>query len=186
MLGMLRRKRPVLLVDLTVDYLSRCADIHANSFSRGWSDGALHEMILSNGMFGIAAVQGSQGPAQTVLGFILYRAAAGECEIITIAIAPEHRRRGVAKSLIDEMIRRCLTDRLNEIFLEVDETNLAAIGLYRKLGFKEVGKRKAYYPSRDGEDTLSETEKPRTPVSIQSDGMALAQDAVIMRLDFKD
>jgi len=180
MLGLLRRRKPVLLIDIETRHLAGCADIHAEAFSRGWSDGVLHDMLLGKAMGGIVATEGSDQLSQTVLGFILYRSVAGECEIITIATAKDHRRRGVAKSLIDEMIRRCLADRLRNIFLEVDETNLGAIGLYRKFGFKTVGRRKAYYRSVE----KNESGSPRA--GGLANQPSADHDAVIMRLDLQN
>jgi ribosomal-protein-alanine N-acetyltransferase len=162
---------------MAAEHLAQCADIHAISFSRSWSDGALHELLMSKGMTGLVAAQGGGSSSPKILGFILYRAIANECEVISIATAGAQRRRGVAKALMDEMIRRCLTDRMNEIFLEVDETNLPAINLYRKFGFMQVGKRRAYYKSFEN--------RPVSNIGLANNS-APAHDAVIMRLDLQD
>ena len=76
---------------------------------------------------------------------MLLRSVAGEAEILTIAVAPSHRRRGVGRALVEEAFRRLYRDRVEACFLEVDAGNAAALALYRRLGFVQVGERKGYY-----------------------------------------
>ena len=72
-----------------------------------------------------------------------------------------------SRTQVDEAIRRLQADRVLALFLEVDETNKAALKLYRKLGFTEVGRRPGYY----GNDQQTEG-SPATP-----------SDALVMRLE---
>ena len=81
---------------------------------------------------------------------MLARLAAGEGEILTVAVARAHRRQGLGWRLMDAVLRELHAQRAEALFLEVDETNVAAIALYRRLGFREVGKRPRYYQSADG------------------------------------
>jgi len=89
-------------------------------------------------------------------GFILVRAAAGEAEVLTLAVKPAARRRGVGLALVimgaEEAFRRGAT----EMFLEVSCMNLPAIALYKRLGFTAIGRRPGYYTAPDGrrEDAL--------------------------------
>lgn len=74
-----------------------------------------------------------------VAGFMVTRStAAREREVLNIAVAPRHRRKGVASRLIRSI-------DASEVFLEVRESNEGAILLYRKLGFEEIGRRPGYY-----------------------------------------
>ena len=78
----------------------------------------------------------------TVLGFLVTRQIApGECEILNLAVAPSARRHGVARKLLDKE----LAQGEGQWFLEVRESNAAAIGLYQSLGFRPVGRREGYY-----------------------------------------
>ena len=88
-----------------------------------------------------AGRQGQEPPA----GFVLARLAAGEAEIFTVAVARAHRRQGIGWRLMDAVLRELHAQRAEALFLEVDEANLAALALYRRLGFHEVGKRPRYY-----------------------------------------
>lgn len=86
-------------------------------------------------------------------GFVLARAAAGEAEILTLAVLPPARRRGLGQALVSgAMALAIVRAQAEAMFLEVAEGNAGALALYRGLGFAEVGRRKRYYP--DGADAL--------------------------------
>jgi ribosomal-protein-alanine N-acetyltransferase len=76
------------------------------------------------------------------VGFLVTRTlVAGEREILNLAVAPDFRRKGVARALLD----RALEAFCGEVFLEVRESNGVAKKFYKSLGFKELSKRKGYY-----------------------------------------
>ncbi len=189
MLGWFRKDNsPPLVADIEPADLPYCADIHASSFDKPWSDGTLAEMLASKGMKGILARRGNlhreSQRGKSIRGFLMYRTMAGEAEIITIATAKADRGTGIGRALLEEMIRRCLADRLEAIFLEVDEANAAAIALYRKFGFREVGKRKAYY--RPSKPTGTSGAAASGAGSTLANQPAAAHDAIIMRLSLRD
>jgi ribosomal-protein-alanine N-acetyltransferase len=77
-----------------------------------------------------------------ILGFLCYREVApGEHELLNLAVAPESRGAGVAQALLREL----LSTRQGTWFLEVRESNEAALRLYQKLGFRATGRRPGYY-----------------------------------------
>ena len=76
------------------------------------------------------------------------RAAGGEAEILTLAVAPPARGKGLGRALIAAM-RPCAALGAGSIFLEVGDDNPAALALYAGLGFERVGQRKGYYAGRD-------------------------------------
>ncbi|TIV89777.1 MAG: GNAT family N-acetyltransferase, partial [Mesorhizobium sp.] len=73
----------------------------------------------------------------------------GEGEILTVAVSRSHRRQGLGWQLMDAVLRELHAQRAEALFLEVDETNAPAIGLYRRLGFIQVGHRPNYYRSTE-------------------------------------
>ena len=80
----------------------------------------------------------------TVVGFLVTRTLApGESEILNLAVAPEHRRHGVARALVETWMRTVPGD----IFLEVRASNEAAQKFYKSLGFRESIVRPEYYSS---------------------------------------
>ncbi|AMX01663.1 ribosomal protein S18-alanine N-acetyltransferase [Microbulbifer thermotolerans] len=72
-----------------------------------------------------------------------------EAEILDIAVAPDWRRRGIAGALLQRLIAG-LPRQITRVLLEVRASNVAALSLYRKLGFYEDGVRKNYYPAEGG------------------------------------
>jgi ribosomal-protein-alanine N-acetyltransferase len=82
---------------------------------------------------------------RTLVGFILSRRAAGEAEILSIAVAPAWRGRKLSRPLLDLHLRRLAGLGTRSVFLEVGERNTAACRLYRRSGFHEVGRRQGYY-----------------------------------------
>jgi ribosomal-protein-alanine N-acetyltransferase len=123
------------------------AAIHSEDFARPWTDGEFASLFSQDTVFGFAVRETGRGSAAPV-GFVLARLAAGEGEILTVAVARAHRRQGLGWRLMDAVLRELHGQRAEALFLEVDETNAAAIALYRRLGFIEVGKRPRYYESQ--------------------------------------
>jgi ribosomal-protein-alanine N-acetyltransferase len=84
-------------------------------------------------------------------GFIVYRIAVDEAEIITIGVAPQMRRNGIASAMIGIIEKNLKNQGVKKIFLEVSATNIPAQKLYENAGFKPVGSRPKYY---DGIDAI--------------------------------
>jgi ribosomal-protein-alanine N-acetyltransferase len=83
--------------------------------------------------------------AGVLCGFVCGRVVAGDWEIENVAVASEFLRRGIGDELVGELIRRAKSQVAAAILLEVRESNRPARGLYEKHGFREVGRRRAYY-----------------------------------------
>lgn len=143
------RERDYALEPLTVLDSPALAVLHQFDFSRPWTSDEFAGLLEQDTVFGYAARETGRGQEAPV-GFVLARLAAGEGEILTVAVAPPFRRLGLGWRLMDAVLRELYGQRAEALFLEVDETNAAAIPLYRRLGFVEVGKRPAYYQSAKG------------------------------------
>src|SRR5262245_59566916 len=139
-----RRARDYSILPLTQRHSLGVSVLHREDFIRPWTDGEFSDLIAQNTVFGFVAFETGKAKAGPV-GFVLARLAAGEAEVLTIAVARAHRRQGLGRTLMDAVLRRLHAQRAEALFLEVDETNVAAIALYAGLGFHEVGKRPAYY-----------------------------------------
>jgi ribosomal-protein-alanine N-acetyltransferase len=116
------------------------ARLHAVSFRRGWSDGEFERLLIERNVVAHRAARGG-----TLDGFILSRIAAGEAEILSVAVAPARRGQGLARALLNLHLRRLAGLGAQAVFLEVDEDNNAARRLYARAGFREVGRRAGYY-----------------------------------------
>jgi [ribosomal protein S18]-alanine N-acetyltransferase len=80
-----------------------------------------------------------------VLGFLAFYRLDGEAELWNLGITPEHRRRGIARALLQEARRRLSEAGVHRLFLEVRESNMPAVELYRSFGFVPQTRRKDYY-----------------------------------------
>jgi ribosomal-protein-alanine N-acetyltransferase len=125
------------------------ARLHGSCFDAAWSEESFEALLDTPGTFALLArISGKEA------GFILARAVADEAEILSLGVVPPARGKGVGKHLIAAAADRCLGAGAKRLFLEVGDENKPAMGLYRRLGFLEVGRRRGYY--RDGlEDALT-------------------------------
>ncbi|ASY61510.1 Ribosomal-protein-S18p-alanine acetyltransferase [Sinorhizobium sojae CCBAU 05684] len=135
--------------------LEAAATLHRHRFAAPWTDGEIHALLTQDTVFGFAARQTSAGFRPSFGGFVLSRAAAGEAEVLTIGVDPRFARSGLGWRLMQAVMREALVKGAEALFLEVDETNEAAIGLYHKLGFAKVGERRAYYQGPAGARTAA-------------------------------
>ncbi len=121
------------------------ACIHASAFPPGeqWGADAMELQLGLPGAFGFIAAEG---------GLVLARVVADEAEILTIAVDPAARRRGLGRQLLEAALKRAALGGARHLFLEVSQGNAAARALYAGAGFERVGQRRSYY--RDGSDAL--------------------------------
>ncbi|MBL4613239.1 MAG: ribosomal protein S18-alanine N-acetyltransferase [Emcibacter sp.] len=89
--------------------------------------------------------------AAETAGFLMWRQVADEAEILTIAVLPACRGRGLGQRLLEEFYEQARVAGVRDIFLEVRADNKAAESLYAKAGFDRVGRRKNYYGGRGAE-----------------------------------
>jgi len=89
----------------------------------------------------VLVAQASRG----VAGYLIGREAGGIGEVLNLAVAPEFRRRGMGEALLEAGLAAFRRSRVDEVFLEVRESNTSARALYTRYGFRPVGQRSAYY-----------------------------------------
>ncbi len=139
--------------DLTLDDAPAMERLHSETFARPWREEEFEALLAQDPVFGYAARPVVKSGKPAIQGFVLARLAAGEAEILTIAVSRAYRRRGLGRMMMDAVLRHLHSERAEALFLEVDETNTAAVGLYRRLGFRNVGRREGYYSSKEGRRT---------------------------------
>jgi ribosomal-protein-alanine N-acetyltransferase len=115
------------------------ACVHATAFGSPWSAEDIQRFADEPGGFALAAES-----AAGLAGFILCRVMAGEAEILTLAVRPRSRRRGVARSLVEAALA-VAAQTAEAMCLEVAEDNPGALALYQRTGFAAVGRRARYY-----------------------------------------
>jgi ribosomal-protein-alanine N-acetyltransferase len=80
-----------------------------------------------------------------VVGVLQWRQLGEEAEILDIAVPTRHRRKGYARFLLKNFLNLAQERGTREVFLEVRESNAAALALYREFGFEVSGRRPRYY-----------------------------------------
>ena len=145
--------QPPVVEEALDEDLPKIADIHAASFANKWNTEDLARMKAQEGTSILVARRASPYGTRAPLGFLILRRVADEAEVITIAVHPRQRGRGIGKKLMEAGLFRLYSERCSQLFLEVDAANEAALLLYRGLGFKEVGQRKGYYGNSEGDGT---------------------------------
>lgn len=132
---MIRRAAP--------DDFAALAALHARSFpDDGWSAEDMRKMSAQTWV-----ITESAKP----IGFVMLSLAAGEAEVLTIAIDPDAQGKGHGRALLQHALDDLRTEGLVEVFLEVAVDNTAALALYRAAGFVEVGVRRGYYDRPGGD-----------------------------------
>jgi [ribosomal protein S18]-alanine N-acetyltransferase len=116
------------------------AALHAASFRRGWGEDEVHRLLLDRAVIAHRVMVG-----QALSGFILSRLAADEAEVLSIAVAPARRGRGLGRGLLELHLRRLAGAGVHAVFLEVGKQNLPACRLYQRAGFRQVSRRQGYY-----------------------------------------
>jgi ribosomal-protein-alanine N-acetyltransferase len=129
----------------TLDDLPQIAKLHGECFADAWNTEFLGRLLAQPGAFSMVAADDG-----TPAGFVLARANAGEAEILSVAVRLSSRRRSLATALVQSVLDLASADGVAEVFLEVAAENAAARALYRRLGFREVGLRPAYYREGTG------------------------------------
>lgn len=123
------------------------AVLHAQCFAPGWASQEFASLLATPGAFallgwGAHACQ----PAAMALAWVQAR----QGEILTLATAPEHRRQGAARAMVQAIMQHAAALKAEAVFLEVAHDNAAAKALYAGQGFVEAGRRAHYYRTPSG------------------------------------
>ncbi|MBQ4105696.1 MAG: ribosomal protein S18-alanine N-acetyltransferase [Clostridia bacterium] len=127
---------------LSSDYVSDILRIDSECFSNPWSEDTVSSLLKNSNACVFGALEGD-----LLIGYVALEWVLDEGSLTNLAVLPEFRRNGVAESLLQELLAFAESNSLQFVTLEVRASNIPAMSLYRKLGFKEVGKRLRYYSS---------------------------------------
>ncbi|MBE6606483.1 MAG: ribosomal-protein-alanine N-acetyltransferase [Ruminococcaceae bacterium] len=132
-----------------ISELGSISEIEKICFTDPWSE-KMFEPFFDSQTCKTAVAQSED----KICGYICYYIVGGEandicgdCELANIAVLPEYRGRDIARKLMAYMYEEAKSEYCSDIFLEVRESNISAIGLYTRENFEIYGKRKNYYTS---------------------------------------
>lgn len=130
--------------------LPQVLTIEQQSYPFPWGEGIFRDCLRSGYFSGVLADN-----TGTVLGYALMTVAVGEAHVLNLCVAPGARRQGHGRRILDHLMEAARSGHADMMFLEVRPSNTDALVLYRHAGFRDIGTRREYYPSRRGrEDAL--------------------------------
>lgn len=139
-------RSPPVLRDAVPDDFARLAAIDRQSNYSSWTETAF-AASFANAQILLISCHPSEAD-----GFVVFRVHADESEILNIAVSVEARGRGLGARLLDAALLRAGAMGASACFLEVRESNLAAIALYRSRGFEAIARRSRYYRATHGRE----------------------------------
>ena len=128
------------IVPMTRAHVPQIAALERRCFPDPWPEAAIVPELTSELSLWLVAVRG-----ETVLGYVGSQTVMDESDMMNLAVAPEVRRQGIGRALIQALIGALRERGSNSLTLEVRASNDPAIALYEALGFYGVGRRTNYY-----------------------------------------
>jgi ribosomal-protein-alanine N-acetyltransferase len=128
------------IIPMTDAHVDAVAALEAICFADPWSANSVASELTNPLSCWLVALE-----ADTVVGYIGSQTVMGETDMMNVAVHPDHRRKGVAVSLIHALVQKLKECESHCLTLEVRASNAPAIALYEKLGFTEAGRRRNYY-----------------------------------------
>lgn len=135
-----------MLRDMTEADLDGVLRIEREVHAHPWTLGNFSDALRSKYLCKVYEKDG------IMLGYAVLMLAVDEAELLDIAIAAQHQRRGWGRNLLEEMMVLARSHDMRRMVLEVRASNAAAIGLYRRAGFADIGLRRDYYPAEHGRE----------------------------------
>lgn len=129
--------------------LDHVLEIEHTVYPFPWTRGNFHDSLVAGYRCWIMECGGIP------VGYSVMAVAAGEAHLLNLSIAESWQRRGLGRDLLRFAMRLALEDGAQRMLLEVRPSNIAARALYQAAGFRQIGRRRGYYPAEDGrEDAL--------------------------------
>lgn len=129
---------------LRVEDLPEVMAVEVRAYDFPWTDAVFRDCLKAG--YSLWVLEGDAG----ILGYGVLSAAAGEAHILNLCVAPEHQGAGYGRRLLNRLIDLARWHQVERVFLEVRPSNQAAIALYHRSGFCEIGHRPNYYPAGNG------------------------------------
>ena len=133
--------RPMMEIDLP-----DVALIEQQSYAFPWSENIFRDCLRVGYTCRALDLEGQ------IIGYGVMSLGAGEAHVLNVCVAGQFRNLGFGRRLLEHLMERAAAMGVAEAFLEVRPSNLAAIRLYQRLGFEQIGIRRGYYQAPDGRE----------------------------------
>lgn len=130
---------------MTVKDLESIKDILISDFDDFWNYNILKDELKSENSKYIVAKFNNK-----IIGFSGIKVFVDNADIMNIVVRKNFRNKGIGTVLLENLLTLSKKLGLNSLSLEVNEKNIPAINLYKKLGFENIGIRKNYYNGKNG------------------------------------
>lgn len=130
----------MIITEMKEQHVQQIAELEKMCFRDPWSENSIASELNNRLSLWFVAVQEEQ-----VIGYVGSQTVLGETDMMNIAVHPNYRKQGIGTELIEHLIEALTLRGSHSLMLEVRISNEAAISVYKKLGFTEVGCRKNYY-----------------------------------------
>ncbi len=125
---------------MSEDWLDEVSRVEKRAYTHPWSRGNFADSLRA----GYCAQVLLQGP--DLMGYYVLMLGAQEAHLLNLSVDPPQQGRGLARLMLDEMLRFALAQGAQSLWLEVRTSNVRARQIYERYGFKTVGLRRNYYP----------------------------------------
>ena len=132
--------------EMNLEDLSDVFFIEKKAYPFPWSKSLFEQAITSTKYCCVVELNNS------IIGYAIISFVVGEAELLNICIDPDQQGKGYANTLLSHITEYAAEADNHEMYLEVRVSNSSAIHLYEKMGFNEIGRRKNYYPGKDGRE----------------------------------
>lgn len=135
-----------MIVRMNESHVPQIAVLEQICFSDPWSEASVRYECSNPISLWLVAVEDER-----VIGYVGSQTVPPEADVMNLAVAPEYRRQGIGRQLMQTLTEVLHTQGIESLFLEVRASNDPAIALYSEFGFVQVGRRKKYYvnPTED-------------------------------------
>jgi ribosomal-protein-alanine N-acetyltransferase len=136
----------VQLRPMAEEDLARVSAVERESYSFPWSEGIFRDCLRVGYVCRVVEI------GFDLVGYGVMSTGAGEAHILNLCVRETMRGRGIGRTLLRQLLDLAVEAGVEDAFLEVRPSNLAAIRLYQSLGFVQVGVRKGYYQAAGGRE----------------------------------
>ncbi|MFO1126494.1 MAG: GNAT family N-acetyltransferase [Methylocystis sp.] len=142
--------KPTFIIEpIGAERAEECERLHGASFAVGWSKIDFENYLADAHIVADGAV--AENRRSELGGFILSRLTPPDSEVLTFAVDPARRGAGLGRRILEKHLENLERGGARLVFLEVADDNEAALKLYGREGFKEIGRRENYYQRANGE-----------------------------------
>lgn len=128
------------IVKMAAEHVSQVAALEKACFADPWSEKSVASELENALSLWLVAVEDG-----AVAGYVGSQSVLGEADMMNLAVSPDFRQQGIGEKLVRALVSELRDAGVQSLTLEVRASNLAAQGLYEKLGFLQTGCRRNYY-----------------------------------------